>query len=171
MRRKTLKKCLTEFIRDRKKRSVYLAAVSAFIFGLLLPGRIVVAISPSLDHRIFVLTKSFNPGEIRKDDYIMFTVRSHYIKDGKPSRLLKKVSCVTGEKLETMGREYYCDGEYLGMAKWYSLKGEPVDSFVYSGTMPEGELFVTGNHPDSFDSRYLGFIERRNVEGIAHPLL
>ena len=171
MRRKTLKKCLTEFIRDRKKRSVYLAAVSALVFGLLLPGRIVVAISPSLDHRIFVITKRFTPDEIRKDDYVVFTVRSHYIKDGRPSRLLKKVSCVTGEKLETRTRQYYCDGEYLGTAKWYSLKGEPVDSFVYSGTVPEGKLFVTGRHADSFDSRYLGFIERRNVEGIARPLL
>ena len=171
MRRKTLKKCLTDFIRDPKRLAVYLAAVSALVFGLLLPGRIVVAISPSLDHRVFVVTKSFTPDEIRKDDYIMFTVRSHYIKNGKPSRLLKKVSCVTGERLETRTREYYCDGEYLGMAKWYSLKGEPVDAFVYSGTVPEGKLFVTGHHIDSFDSRYLGFIERRNVEGIAHPLL
>jgi len=166
-----LKKCLTDFIRDPKRLAVYLAAVSALVFGLLLPGRIVVAISPSLDHRVFVVTKSFTPDEIRKDDYIMFTVRSHYIKNGKPSRLLKKVSCVTGERLETRTREYYCDGEYLGMAKWYSLKGEPVDAFVYSGTVPEGKLFVTGHHIDSFDSRYLGFIERRNVEGIAHPLL
>ena len=171
MRRKTLKKCLTDFAGDRKNVCVYLAAVSALVFGLLLPGRIVVAISPSLDHRIFVVTKRFTPDEIRKDDYIMFTVRSHYIKNGKPSRLLKKVSCVTGERLETRTREYYCDGEYLGMAKWYSLKGESVDSFVYSGTVPEGKLFVTGHHIDSFDSRYLGFIERRNVEGIARPLL
>ena len=171
MRRKTLKKCLTDFIRDPKRLAVYLAAVSALVFGLLLPGRIVVAISPSLDHRVFVVTKSFTPDEIRKDDYIMFTVRSHYIKNGKPSRLLKKVSCVTGERLETRTREYYCDGEYLGMAKWYSLKGEPVDAFVYSGTVPEGKLFVTGRHVDSFDSRYLGFIERSKVEGIARPLL
>jgi signal peptidase I/conjugal transfer pilin signal peptidase TrbI len=158
-------------IRDRKKRSVYLAAVSALVFGLLLPGRTVVAISPSLDHRIFVMTKRFAPDEIRKDDYVVFTVRSHFIKNGRPSMLLKKVSCISGQMLETRAREYYCDGEYLGMAKWYSLKGEPVDAFVYSGTVPEGMLFVTGNHPDSFDSRYLGFIERRNVEGIAHPLL
>jgi conjugal transfer pilin signal peptidase TrbI len=171
LRLKTLKKCLTDFIRDRKKRSIWLAAISALVFGLLLPGRIAVAISPSLDHRIFVLTKSVAPGEIRKGDYVVFTVRSHYIKNGKPSRLLKKVSCVTGEKLETRTREYYCDGEYLGMAKWYSLKGEPVDPFVYSGTVPDGALFVTGRHADSFDSRYFGFIERRNVEGIAHPLL
>ncbi len=171
MLRKTLKESLTEFIRDRKKRSVCLAAVSALVFGLLLPGRIVVAISPSLDHRIFVITKRFTPDEIRKDNYVVFTVRSHYIKDGRPSRLLKKVSCIAGEKLETRTRQYYCDGEYLGTAKWYSLKGEPVDSFVYSGTVPEGKLFVTGRHADSFDSRYLGFIERRNVEGIARPLL
>ncbi len=171
MRRKTLKKCLTEFAGDRKKLAVYFAAVSALVFGLLLPGRIVVAISPSLDYRIFVVTKRFTPEEIRKDDYVVFTVRSHYIKNGKPSTLLKKVSCVTGEKLETRAREYYCSGVYLGTAKWYSFKGEPVDSFIYSGTLPEGKLFVTGRHVDSFDSRYLGFIERSKVEGIAHPLL
>jgi signal peptidase I/conjugal transfer pilin signal peptidase TrbI len=166
-----LKKCLTDFIRDRKKRSTWLAAVSALVFGLLLPGRIVVAISPSLDHRIFVVTKSFTPDEIRKGAYVFFTVRSRFIKNGRPSRLLKKVSCVTGEKFETRTREYYCDGQYLGTAKWYSLKGEPVDSFVYSGRVPDGALFVTGRHADSFDSRYLGFIKRSNVEGIAHPLL
>ncbi len=156
---------------DGRKRSVWLAAVSALVFGLLLPGRIAVAISPSLDHRIFVLTKSFAPSEIRKGDYIVFTVRSHYIKNGRPSRLLKKVSCIAGQMLEARAREYHCDGEFLGMAKSYSLKGEPVDAFVYSGTVPEGMLFVIGNNPDSFDSRYLGFIERSNVEGIAHPLL
>jgi signal peptidase I/conjugal transfer pilin signal peptidase TrbI len=166
-----LKKSLSEFIRDGKKVCLCLAAVSAFVFGLLLPGRIVVAISPSLDHRIFVFTKSFTPDEIREGDYVVFTVRSHYIKSGKPSRLLKKVSCVTGEKLETRTREYYCSGVYLGTAKWHSLKGEPLDAFVYSGTVPEGKLFVTGRHVDSFDSRYLGFIERSKVEGIARPLL
>ena len=170
MRRRTWKKCLTEFTRDRTKLAVYLAAVSALVFGLLLPGRIVVAISPSLDHRVFVLT-GFTPDRIGKEDYVVFTVRSRFIKNGKPSRLLKKVSCVAGQRLETRARQYYCDGGYLGTAKQYSLKGEPVDSFVYSGTVPEGKLFVTGSNVDSFDSRYLGFIERRNVEGIARPLL
>jgi len=171
LRLRILRRCLTDFFRDRRKRSVWLAAVSALVFGLLLPGRIVVAISPSLDHRIFVVARRFAPDEIRKGDYVLFTVRSPYIKSGKPSRLLKRVSCVSGETLETRGRQYYCDGAYLGMAKWYTLKGDPIDSFVYSGTVPEGALFVTGRHVDSFDSRYLGFIERRNVEGIDHPLL
>ena len=170
MRRRTLKKYLTELARDRKKACVCLAAVSALVFGLLLPGRIVVAISPSLAHRIFVIT-GFTPDRIGKEDYVIFTVRSHYIKDGRPSRLLKKASCVAGQRLETRVRQYYCNGEYLGTAKQYSLKGEPVDAFVYSGTVPEGKLFVTGSNADSFDSRYLGFIERRNVEGIARPLL
>ena len=103
MRRRTLKKCLTELARDRKKVCVCLAAVSALVFGLLLPGRIVVAISPSLDHRIFVIT-GFTPDRIGKEDYVIFTVRSHYIKDGKPSRLLKKASCVAGQRLETRAR-------------------------------------------------------------------
>ncbi len=123
MHRKTLKKCLTEFVRDRNKLAVYLAAVSALVFGLLLPGRIVVAISPSLDHRLFVVTKSFTPDEIRKDDYVVFTVRSHYIKNGKPSTLLKKVSCVTGEKLETRAREYYCSRRLPGNGEMVFLQG------------------------------------------------
>ena len=160
-----------EFARDGRKVSVCLAAVSALILGLLLPGKILIAVSPSLDHRIFLLNRTFTPDEIRKDTYVLFTVRSHYIKNGKPTKLLKKVSCVGGERLESRAREYYCSGKYLGIAKWYSLKGEPVDAFVYSGVVPEGMLFVTGRHADSFDSRYLGFIERRNVEGVAHPLL
>jgi len=171
LRRRTLKECLIELVPDRKRVALSLAVISALVFGLLIPERILVAVSPSLDHRIFVVAKGSTPDEIRKGDYVVFTVRSRFIKNGTPSRLLKKVSCVTGEKLETRGRQYYCDGAYLGMAKWYTLKGDPIDSFVYSGTVPEGALFVTGRHVDSFDSRYLGFIERRNVEGIAHPLL
>ena len=139
--------------------------------GLILPGRIVVAISPSLDHRIFVINKNFAPGDIRKGDYVIFTVSNHYIREGKPTKLMKKVTCIGGERLETKTREYYCNGEYLVMAKWFSLRGEPLDSFAYSGTVPEGMLFVTGRHVDSFDSRYLGFIPRRKIEGIAHPLL
>ena len=170
MRPKTLKKCLTELVPDPKRIAVSLAVISALVFGLLLPERVVVAVSPSLDHRVFVLT-GFTPDRIGKEDYVLFTVRSRFIKNGKPSRLLKKVSCVAGQRLETRARQYYCDGEYLGTAKRYSLKGEPVDSFVYSGTVPEGKLFVTGQHVDSFDSRYLGFIERSAVEGIARPLL
>ena len=170
LRPKTWKESVSDFVRDRKKVCIYLTAVSAFVFGLLIPGRVVVAVSPSLDHRIFVITKKFSPGEIKKDDYVIFTVRSHYIKKGKPARLMKKVSCVSGQRLETRSRIYYCNDEYLGMAKWYSLRGEPVDSFTWSGSIPEGKLFVTGQSPDSFDSRYLGFIERSKIEGIAHPL-
>ena len=101
MRRRTLKNYLTNNGRiawDRKKLCVYLAAVSALVFGVILPGRIVVAVSPSLDHRIFVVSKRFVPEEIRKDDYVIFTVRSRYIKNGTPARLMKKVSCVTGDR-------------------------------------------------------------------------
>ena len=174
MHRRTLKNYLTnngEIAWDRKKLCVWLAAVSALVFGVFVPGRIVVAVSPSLDHRIFIIDKRFVPEEIRKDDYVIFTVRSPYIKNGTPSRLMKKVSCVTGDRLETRNLQYFCNGQYLGMAKWHSLRGEPVDAFVFSGAVPEGKFFVTGHHVDSFDSRYLGFVERRNVEAIAHPLL
>ena len=170
MHRRTLKNYLTSNGWTRAKFCVWCAAVSALVFGVLLPGRIVVATSPSLDHRIFIVARSI-PEEIRRDDYVVFTVQSRYIKNGKPARLMKKVSCVAGDTLETRNREYLCNGEYLGTAKWHSLRGEPLDSFAYTGAVPEGKFFVTGQHVDSFDSRYLGFVERRKVEAVAHPLL
>jgi len=42
---------------------------------------------------------------------------------------------------------------------------------VFNGKVPEGTLFVSGQHRDSFDSRYWGFLDRKKVEAIAHPLL
>jgi type IV secretory pathway protease TraF len=32
-------------------------------------------------------------------------------------------------------------------------------------------LFVMGNHRNSYDSRYMGFIDRNSVEAIGTPLL
>jgi signal peptidase I/conjugal transfer pilin signal peptidase TrbI len=75
-----------------------------------------------------------------------------------------------GDHLKTLDRLYYCNGEFLGWAKEYSLKGERVENFVYDGVVPTGNIFVMGEHKDSFDSRYFGFIEAMDVAAIGHPV-
>jgi type IV secretory pathway protease TraF len=57
------------------------------------------------------------------------------------------------------------------MAKVITLKGATLPMFVFNGKVPDGMLFVSGQHKDSFDSRYWGFLEQRRVEAIATPLL
>ena len=50
------------------------------------------------------------------------------------------------------------------------MKGDRLENFVYEGVIGKGLLFVTGDHKDSYDSRYFGFINREQVTAKAFPL-
>ncbi len=138
--------------------------------GHLAASRIAVVVSPSLPYRIFILERS---GRIPKwGDYVLFTLSSPLFDHGRRHRAMKRVSGVTGQVL-TVDRKlrfFYCDGHFLGVAKSMSLKGQPLPMFEFNGKIPGGFLFVTGSHHDSFDSRYWGLLEVKNVQAIAHPL-
>ena len=94
-----------------------------------------------------------------------------HIQDGEPLKTTKKVGCVSGDSLSVKWKKhYYCNGTYLGYAKDKSIKGNPVENFIHNGIIPEGMLFVIGDHPDSYDSKYFGFLRKENVKAIAYPI-
>jgi len=76
----------------------------------------------------------------------------------------KKVACVSGQTLWSDGLAYYCDGVQLGFAKTTTRKGEVLNPFQYNGIIPDGKLFLLGEHKDSFDSRYWGFADASLVK-------
>jgi conjugative transfer signal peptidase TraF len=133
-------------------------------------SRIAVTITPSLSHTVFYLD-NVTQGRIRRGDYVLFPLAHPVTQELRFTRTIKEVACVGGQSLVVSGREYYCDGTFLGTAKAYSLKGEKVGNFAFSGVIPKGFLFVLGHHKDSFDSRYFGLIREEDVEKIARPLL
>ena len=65
----------------------------------------------------------------------------------------------------------FCGNRFLGVAKTKSMKGEPVQPFVFNGIVPINKVFATGGHKDSYDSRYFGFVERSKITGLAIPLI
>jgi len=134
-------------------------------------SRLVFSLSPSLSHRVFVLNRSGR--QPRKGDYVIFQFASPLFENGKRQRIIKEITCAAGETLsvDTQNRFFYCNGKYVGMAKLITLKGASLPMFVFNGEIPVGELFVSGSHKDSFDSRYWGFLDQRRVEAIATPLL
>ncbi len=140
------------------------------VAGTSIPERIGVTITPSLRHRIFLLDRSPGKDAMRPDRYILFNLRSAFIKGYKTHKVIKRVACAEGDELLVRERSYFCNDRYLGQAKEYSLKGEKLTHFPFEGTIPEGKLFVFSNHIDSFDSRYFGFVERDDVLAIAHPV-
>ncbi len=130
-------------------------------------GRFSVNVSPSVRPRLFFL--AWHPSTIRKGDYVIFRPEhmDPYI-NGK--MLVKKVTCDEGEALTEKGKDYFCDGVFLGRAKDKSLKGHPLRNFVYNGVVPKGFCFVSGSNVNSYDSRYWGFLRKSDIEARAYPI-
>lgn len=152
--------------RDRR---LWILLIVLSLAGYWFCSRLVFSISPSLSHRIFVLDRSGrHPG---KGDYVIFRFASPLFENGKPQKLIKEVTCSAGDTLtvDAQNRLFYCNGKFLGKAKMITLKGASLPMFVFNGKIPEGRLFVSGMHRDSFDSRYWGFLDERRVEAIATP--
>lgn len=111
----------------------------------------------------FVLTESIHATLLwraeetpEKGDYVNYILDKKYT-DGRQLIVTKKIQCVTGEILEVRNRDYYCNGQWLGIAKEKSKKGELLLPFVWNGDVPQGKVFLMGEHSDSWDSRYWGF--------------
>jgi signal peptidase I/conjugal transfer pilin signal peptidase TrbI len=85
--------------------------------------------------------------------------------------MLKVVGCDEGDLLTVdCQKRFYCKGEYLVQAKEFSLKGEPLRHFVFNGPVPNGFMFVMGQHKDSYDSRYFGLVEKNRIRAKAYPI-
>ncbi len=153
---------------SRKKLFIYIGVAALIFAGAVIPGHISVTLSSSLTYRVFYLDRG--PLKAKKGDYVFFTKSHRLLHDGKLFNVIKKVACVEGDIFQNRGRDYYCNGEYLGSAKEKSLKGEKLDNFLYDGIVPKGDLVVWGEHKDSLDTRYFGFLSRKQVKAIAIPV-
>ncbi len=145
---------------------LFAAAVS------LIPSRFSVTITPSLDKRVFFISRDPQPDTLRKGDYVLLDMSSRYPGQVKPKSELaiKRISCVSGDILDHAGRDYFCNGEFLGTAKETALSGVALDAFDFEGAMPPGKIFLSAPHKDSFDSRYFGFVDLAEIKAKAIPL-
>lgn len=143
-----------------------LVAVAGGLMAWFIESHLLFTLTPSLSHRIYFMVMA---KEVGKNDYVVFSLKGDRLAKDK-DKLLKRVSCAEGDTIKIVGKEYLCNGLSLGTAKDLSLKGERLDNFVYEGVIGRGLLFVTGDHKDSYDSRYFGFIHKDQVTAKAYPL-
>lgn len=120
---------------------------------------ILVTVSASVDERIFWRTSA----QPDKGDYATFLF-SHPLAGEEPVRLTKRLVCWEGDLLTIDGRQHYCNGQPLGLAKEFGLNGQPLPLFVFNDRVPPGKAFAFGVHADSFDSRYWGLIDVASTE-------
>ena len=158
---------------NRHEQVVALVVLASCLLGALLPGRITVATSPSLDHRVFLLRPV--PAQIETGDYLVFRHRDlAQIRQGlgaNRERMITRVGCRPGEWTQ-LDAEYRfsCDGRSLGQALATNSQGHPLPRFTHNGPVPAGQLFLVGTHPRSYDSRYFGFVHAHEILHQALPL-
>ena len=143
-----------------------------FLAGILLPSKFTVTLTPSIEYRIFFLKRFFTSAEITRGRYVMFDLPDEFanLVSAKNLPAIKEIVGIEGDRLEVVGRSFFCNGKSIGKAKQYSLEGERIEHFKESTVIPGGKLFVVGHHKDSLDSKYFGFLDKRDVLAIAYPI-
>ena len=158
---------------NRREQVMTLVVLASCLLGAWLPGQITVATSASLDHRVFLLRPV--PAQIETNDYLVFRHRDlAQIRQGlgtNRERMIKRVGCRPGEWLQVDAEyRFSCDGRPLGQALATDSQGRPLPQFIHNDPVPEGQLFLVGTHPRSYDSRYFGFVDAREILHQALPL-
>lgn len=161
----------------RWEKTVAIVFLVAMLLGSFIPGRLIVALSDSLDHRLFFMT-GFNPDKIKNGDYLVFQGSKEEVeKHAKPmlnnrlDKLIKKVGCAPGETLtRDVQGQFFCEGVFVGKALEADSLKRPLPQFQYSGIVPEKNFFMIGTNPRSYDSKYFGFVDAGKILHKALPL-
>ncbi len=158
---------------NRREKTLAIVVLAALLVGVWLPARIIVSTSPSLQHRVFFMTKVRN--NIKTGDYLVFrheeTAFIHKGLKQENDRLIKKVGCSPGEILTSdSDKKYFCGQIYLGTALDTDSTDRPLPSFSFIGPVPENRYFMVGSSPRSFDSKYFGFVHADDILSKALPL-
>ena len=158
---------------NRREQSVVIAFLAFILAGAWLPGRMTVATSGSLDHRVFFLLPA--PAKIELGDYLVFRHQGLSQMQqglrGDHDQMIKKVGCLPSDQLTiNEANHFFCNGRSLGQALETDSKGRPLPIFSFNGPVPAYKLFMVATHPRSYDSKYYGFIDVHEISHQALPL-
>ena len=158
---------------NRREQAVAIVFLAFILAGSWLPGRMTVATSGSLDHRVFFLLPA--PAKRESGDYLVFRHQGLSQMQqglrGDHDQMIKKVGCLPGDQLTiNEANHFFCNGRSLGQALETDSKGRPLPIFSFNGPVPADKLFLVGTHPRSYDSKYYGFIDVHEISHQALPL-
>lgn len=121
--------------------------------------------TPSIDKDVLIYERNVDGNLKGSLIYFSLPVQTRYYDKG--SSFGKYVRCKEGELLRTQDLKYYCEDYFLGEAKPTDKDGNKVETFIFNGIIPKDKFFVMGIHPRSFDSRYWGFVDRKDIKGVS----
>ncbi len=137
------------------------------------PTRLVWNASPSIP--IGLYSVSHTPP--KRGDLVLVTLPEHarqmadrraYLQVNVPA--LKRVVALTGDTVCRFGRAVFVGGMPTSKAKLNDTRGLKMPRWRGCLELGSGQVFLLGDHPDSFDGRYFGVSDLRVIHGVARPL-
>jgi type IV secretory pathway protease TraF len=153
------------------KKRVIVIAITVLCVACLssMTSKMVYAISGSLNYKLFWKSDDM---ELRDHRYIMFLFHGdEYYPD--EANFIKRIACLPGQKLAYNGSAWSCDNALLRNGEYtYDTDrvGKKLPRFCFSGIIPDDRFFVLGDSPDSYDSKYWGFVERDSILYTLDPI-
>lgn len=86
--------------------------------------------------------------------------------DGSIVVITKRLVCGPGDYLHVDETSVTCNGRHLGDVKAATDTGYPLPVARFSGNIPSNQAFVMGSHEWSYDSRYWGLLDIRQMEAV-----
>ncbi len=173
---KRLKLLITDFtakIKELNKKQAFykIIGICAIIFaGASIPSKISISPTDSVGYHLFFYKKNFKKSELKKDTMVVVPLYTRLIDNCWPCLAVKYIKCDEGDNLRAETGTFFCNDIYLGAAKTHSKQGTPVKAFKYNGRIPENYFFDMGTHIDSYDSRYIGLVNKDEIKAVAIPV-
>lgn len=163
----------------RAFRMLIAAVALAAIAGLALPvaagsAQLVWNVTPSAPAGFYRITRepwsrgdrvAVLPGEALADDLEQRGV----LANGK--LLIKRVAGRAGDRVCRHGADVSIDGESVAKARDADSHGLALPSWDGCVTLADGQVFLLGDTPGSYDGRYFGVTSRAEIVGRADLLL
>ncbi len=130
-----------------------------FIFG--------INASPSLPYTFFLVHKD---APVERGQLVAFRWNgAGPYPEG--ATFVKIAAGIPGDRVTRIGRAFYVNEKFVGIAKTHTLTGRPLEA-SQPGVLPPGNYYVATTHPDSLDSRYrmTGWIPQARMIGRAYAI-
>lgn len=145
----------------------FIALVRSFFFK-----NIGVNITESVNFRFYKIYPIDAKTKLHIGDYVLFKYQKEderFVKKGQ--KVVKRVACLSGSVISYDNTSVFCDGKKIKENHAIvSEKYGKVYPLYSAGLIPNGKLFLIGDHERSFDSRFWGLVDEKDIIAIVRPL-
>ena len=178
-----LRRLLKDLVRPAPQKynsTQFINIVSALVIVIVLGFSFIMArwsisIDPQkikcLPYLVYIQTKSI-PDVVQRGHIYTYRAKGlePLLKDGSP--MAKIAAGVPGDRVRIDATGVYINGEFFGPLNEYVINKMKLDrqALYRNFVIPDGKYLMLGTLPQTYDSRYWGLVDAKQMQGSAFPV-